>query len=66
MRDKKRFLTVLLSIMCMLSLILTSFSITAVSSADDISGDDGTVEGTDDEDDEDDEDWEEGSNTQVG
>ena len=56
MRDKKRFLTVLLSIMCMLSLILTSFSITAVSSADDISGDDGTVEGTDDEDDEDDED----------
>lgn len=53
MRDKKRFLTVLLSIMCMLSLILTSFSITAVSSADDISGDDGTVEGTDDEDDED-------------
>lgn len=56
MRDKKRFLTVLLSIMCMLSLILTSFSITAVSSADDISGDDGTVEGTDDEDDEDEED----------
>lgn len=54
MRDKKRFLTVLLSIMCMLSLILTSFSITAVSSADDISGDDGTVEGTDDEDDEED------------
>ncbi len=53
MRDKKRFLTVLLSIMCMLSLILTSFSITAVSSADDISGDDGTVEGTDDEDEED-------------
>lgn len=56
MRDKKRFLTVLLSIMCMLSLILTSFSITAVSSADDISGDDGTVEGTDDEDEEDEED----------
>lgn len=55
MRDKKRFLTVLLSIMCMLSLILTSFSITAVSSADDISGGDGTVEGTDDEDDEDEE-----------
>ena len=54
MRDKKRFLTVLLSIMCMLSLILTSFSITAVSSADDISGGDGTVEGTDDEDDEED------------
>lgn len=53
MRDKKRFLTVLLSIMCMLSLILTSFSITAVSSADDISEDDGTVEGTDDEDEED-------------
>ena len=60
MRDKKRFLTVLLSIMCMLSLILTSFSITAVSSADDISGDDGTVEGTDDEDEEDEEDEEDG------